>query len=307
MKQLVTLLFLLTVTISSKAQFTAGSYTNTYFQNFLKSTTYIQLTGDSLFDLELQKTMERFWKITPFKFLEMAKFNSLVKQNTDASFLGFIRQTVDYLTKGTSYTEYATDAMIFQITMGCASYPEACGSMGDKGQVARFTWQKLQSRSGDKTVDNDKMLSEYYRLPDIINSMQKVIMITRDEKLKLYQFKDYRYDFVKQVLCRDASALTTKTLYVLKDDLRADVDLAKAKSNYPYKLKIVTLEELKKAIISEDKNVVYMANNDECGPSFYDIETHLIVGAMNYGPHDKFRTQDFKDIAEFVKKNSKKK
>lgn len=293
-------LLLLSVTLSS-AQFTSGKYNDKYFEAFFKSTTYVALTGDSLFDVEMQKCMQRFWKITPYKFLNEKEFKSMARKNTEGSFLGFLHKTVDYW----GYSVYTADKLELQLFMGCENFPDICGWKGSSNLIAHFTWQKLLSMSGEKTVDMDKLISEYYRLPDVINSMHMAITRTRDDKVSLYQFKDYRGDFVEKVLNKDASAMKTKTLYILKDDVRSDIDLAKAKSIYPYKFKIVSTEELKQAILSDDKSVVYMANNDECGPSFYDIASHVIVGAMNYGYHVQFRTQDFKDIAAFVKKHSK--
>lgn len=70
MKKVVLLAFCISSTIFSYSQFGTATYDNKDFQSFLKTTTYVAMTGDSLYDAELSKTMAKFWKITPYKIVD---------------------------------------------------------------------------------------------------------------------------------------------------------------------------------------------------------------------------------------------
>lgn len=139
---------------------------------------------------------------------------------------------------------------------------------------------------------------KYYRLQDIVNTMHFCLVKTQSDKLK-------HTNFAREYFNKDIGVLKTKTLYILKSDLRSDVDNEKVAKNYPYKFKTVTEDELKNATTRDDKNAVYMIMRETYGPVFYDIATHKCVGGMEYGTFEFFRTQDFKDITSFVKKYSK--
>jgi len=293
----ITVIALFFVSISlTHAQNAQGVFKSPYFQQFLKSTTYAVRTGDSLFDAEVEKSMAKHWKVTPYKIIDEKEFKSSVK-NPANSFLVLTSLPIKYRTRTAEITNTRT---MLHVIMGCPDYPKLCGGDYINNSLAWGDWNSPVEMDAEEGV-----LPLYYLVQNQINGMHFCLESVKKDKVDFSNKSILTNNFHAKYFSKGASALKKKTLYIVKAEMESAIDLVKAAKSYLYKFKIVTEEDIVDAIKREDKNVVYMLVRVQYGPAFYDIETHRCIGGINYssnyGPHLFLQTKDFKDIADFVK------
>lgn len=142
-----------------------------------------------------------------------------------------------------------------------------------------------------------------YKLQTILRFMQNhVEMIHKNPKLiKTNMFKYYN---------ENMGDVKEKTLYFIKDELAPDVNTEeKIKKVYPYKFKIVTRDEVSKAIDSSDSTVVFLHKVGPEGTKLVARCYNILIGAadskfyyfnyhkISHEEPDGFLASDFKKLA----------
>ena len=142
-----------------------------------------------------------------------------------------------------------------------------------------------------------------YKLQTILRFMQNhVEMIHKNPKLiKTNMFKYYN---------ENMGDVKNKTIYFVKDELATDVNtVEKIKKVYPYKVKIVTRDEISKAIDTSDSTVVFLHKVGPEGTKLVARCFNILIGAadskfyyfnyhkVSHEEPDGFLASDFKKLA----------
>jgi hypothetical protein len=194
---------------------------------FLKSTTYVVEDANpfSSFNDSIKSCMKKFWTITPYQFITAEEFDAKKTSNLNS----FIMLTdAEQMEDGVKCTYN-----FLNLILGGTS---DLNRMPDLGSVPlSYT-----------DVSEDEYL---YKLGGILIFMQNHVKYASEHpsvKLTLVN-KDSKTD------------IKTKELWLLKDELPSDFNtVEKIKTVYPYKVKLVTKEDIRKAIADENPDVVYL-------------------------------------------------
>lgn len=194
---------------------------------FLKSTTYVVEDGNpaSSFNDTLKSCMKKFWTITPYQFITSDEFDA--KKGSDKN--SFIMLSdAEQMEDGVKCTYN-----FLNLILGGAS---DLNYMPDLGSVPLSY----------SDVSEDEYL---YKLGGILVFMQNHVKYASQHpsaKLTLIN-KDTKID------------IKTKELWLLKSELPKDFNTPeKIKTVYPYKVKLVTKEDIRKAIDAGNPDVVYL-------------------------------------------------
>ena len=247
---------------------------------FLKSKTCVVLDEDlaaASFNEALKAWITKFWTITPYEFITTTQFDS---KKTSSSYSFIMLSEAEQSEKGVS-CKYN----FLNLVLGGTS---DLNKMPDLGSVPL------------SYVDVDES-SYLYKIGGLLLFMQTHVKYTNSHpsnKLSLTN-KDSGTD------------IKTKELWLLNEELPANFNTPeKIKTEYPYKVKLVTKDDIKKAIEDKNPNVVYLhkvgpegtmsggkcwkflitASNGEV--LYYDGQT---IDASN---PDAFLEKDFKAIAK---------
>lgn len=196
-------------------------------KSFLKSKTYVVLDEDpfSSFNETIKACMPEFWTITPYEFITAAEFDKK-KTNSAYSFIML------------SEAEQKEDGVVcrynfLNFILGGSS---DLNKMPDLGSVPLSYVD----------VEEDNYL---YKLGGILLFMQSHVKYFSE------------HSNIKPTLINKDSGtdIKTKELWLLKEELPANFNtIEKIKIVYPYTVKLVTKEEIKKAIEDKNPNVVYL-------------------------------------------------
>jgi len=222
------------------------------YQKFLKSKTMVVydevLMSD--FNVRIKDIMERSWKITPFDFITTKEFEKM-KHDPELSFL-----------------------LMTVVTF-------------DKDKIkARYNFLSLLMGQPDKKIGN---------LPDLCSIPMSYAQ--NDEESYSYKYESFIHfiqSHIRTVLAdpsfigenalrkynKEIGKLSTKTLYLLKDEMSADINtIQKVRAIYKFPVEFVTREDIENAIARQDKNVVFL---HKVGPENIKTKARvykIIVGA----------------------------
>ena len=276
----------------AQAQIKAPSKEN--IERFLKSKTYVVLEDNpfSVFNDFVSNQMKTIWKITPFEIISSEEFEKKMGDE-NSSFL-FVSQAMFGSKKAV-----------------------AANTKDEEGNEDAFNYTIINLVMGDASKNLNRM-------PDLCIvpvAYADVDEDTYEYKLAaLIEFMAYYIDYVRanpgkdiqQVVKDNASELKNYELWFVEGDLATNVNtLAKIKQFYPYAVKIVTAEEIQKAIAEHNPKVAFLhkvgpegtgSNGSSCwkfimaakdGKPLY-FDNHQI-GA---GKGNAFLEDDFKNIAK---------
>jgi hypothetical protein len=222
---------------------------------FLKSKTYV-VKDENIFgsyNKAIEKAMKDYWTITPYEIIDLVKYKQL-KGSYRNSFI--IRTKVNF-PDDKSQTSYTF--------LSCILGSSKSSSMEGMPDLISFPLSYYN-------VDYDKY---HYKLGAIIKFMQNHIQLIK-ENPKVNG---------KNVLAyynKNISDLKGKTLYVIKDELDADVNtLDKIAKVYSGKVVLADAETIEKVIHDKDANAVFL---HKVGPSKDDAKLRiykLIMGAAD--------------------------
>lgn len=229
MKLSITGLVLLVITIVSNGQ--APFPSKEEIKQFTGSKTCIVLEQDqiSTYNTYIKEAVKEFWKITPYEFIEVKDFN-IRRLNPEYSFI--------VLTQ-TNYEKDKSGALYNYINL-------LQGKKGSKlGEMPEICAVPLSSAGGDD-------LEYGYKLGAILSFMQKhASMISDDPSLTGRKYLKYYNKYIPEV--------AGKTILVNEEDLSPDIStIEKIQAIYRNKIRIVSEEEIMKAIAEKSPNTLVL-------------------------------------------------
>jgi hypothetical protein len=278
MKRIIFLLTLLIASLQLRAQINFANALE--IKTFLKSKTLVVLDEDpgaATFNEALKACVIKFWTLTPYEFINTEQFDAK-KNNKAYSFI---------MLSEAEQTEKGVSCKYNFLNLILGGYSDI-NAMPDLGSVPL------------SYVDVDEA-SYLYKIGGLLLFMQSHVKYTNDHpgaKLTLTN-KDSGTD------------IKTKELWLLKEELPANFNtIEKIKTVYPYTVKLVSKDDIKKAINDKNPNVVFLhkvgpegtmsggkcwkflvtANNGEV--LYYDGQT------IDASDPDAFLEKDFKAISK---------
>ena len=221
-------------------------------KHFKTTKTYVVLEDSPLseFNFEIKEVMERVWTETEFEFIKLSEFSDK-SQNPNASFL---------YTTLVSFEKDKTDSRYVFLHL----------SLGGKN----FTMDDLQDivsvPLGYFGVDQERYI---YKTGILLTFMQNHVnlMLENPEIISNNVFKHYN---------ENIKNAHNKTLYLLEDELSKEVSTAaRIKQTYPYKFKIVTIDEIREAVIAKDENIIFLHKVGPEGKKLKARVYKIIIGA----------------------------
>lgn len=277
MKKIILLLVLSALSFQLTAQIKFANASE--IKSFLKSKTYVVLSEDvfSSFNETMKVLMPKFWTITSYEFITTQQFET--KKTSSAN--SFIMLSEAEETEDGVKCTYN----FLNLILGGSS---DLNKMPDLGSVPLSYVD----------VEEDSWI---YKLAGILVFMQSHVNYASDHP-----------SVVPKLVNKDSGTdIKTKELWLLKEELPSDFNtVEKIKTVYPYTVKIVTKEELKKAIEDKNSKVVYLhkvgpAGTITGGKCWKFLVTANDGEVLYYDGHtvtasnpDAFLEKDFKAIAK---------
>jgi hypothetical protein len=205
---------------------------------FKKSTTYIVMDNDPLlgYNITVKAAVEKYWKITPFRFISTDEFETMRKDKGNS----FLLLTKTTLTKDKENTNY----LYTNLLMG-----EDVQSIDDMPEIITLPVQYTGVEEN----------SYVYKMGVMIRFIQEHVktLMAADRPS---QFRDLKY------YNRNIKEIRKKTILIEQTDLAEEVNSSdKIKAIYPYNVKIVTPNEIEKAVFEQTPNTL-IAHQISPGP-----------------------------------------
>ena len=232
------------------------------------------------YNFVIKAFMQKEWKLTPFDFIKYSEFEGK-RMDPQYSFI-------------------LLDQVRFDKDKSLAKYNFLSLVLGGKDKLASDMPDFCPVPLSYSGVDEDNY---NYKIQTILRFMQNhVEMIHKNPKLiKTNMFKYYN---------DNTGDVKGKTLYLLKNELAPDCNTeAKIKKVYPYNFKIVTRDEVSKAIDASDSTVVFLHKVGPEGTKLIARCYNILIGAADskfyyFNYHkitkeepDGFLLSDFKKLA----------
>jgi hypothetical protein len=250
---------------------------------FFNTKTMVVLLDNPLleYNIVIKEVMEQEWNITPYEYITFQQFEEL-RKDPQYSFL--------YMSQ-VSFERDKTDAKYRFLSLSLGGNYERMDQMPDIASVPLAYYN----------VEEDNYI---YKLAILVRFIQKHALLVRDHP-------DIVSANVLQHYNDNIKDIKGKTLYLLEEELSPQVNsTARIRKIYPYNFKIVTKEDITKAIKDRDENVVFL---HKVGPEGTKIDARcykIIIGAADanfyyFDYHkisdknpDGFLPQDFKKLAK---------
>ncbi len=250
MKKIVFLFFFLTWAVGGYAQMKKVTYADKkQIEDFFKSQTMVVLDADPLigYNIVVADAVKKYWTVTPYEIITSEQFE---KQRTDPK-LSFIFLSRVQLEKDKEEVYYLYMNVV----------------MGAKVKDITDMPELLSLPLAYTGIDEDNYVD---KLPLMIRFAQNHVNNLKEAKnpKSLYNLKNYS---------DDSKLLKDKTLLVKENDLSEEVNtLEKIQKEYPGKVKIVTSEEMVKAIEEQAPNTAVLhqvgpGEDENSGRSYREI------------------------------------
>jgi hypothetical protein len=221
---------------------------------FLKTKTLVVLEDNPLleYNMTIKEVVEKEWTLTPYEFIQFKDFESKRK---DPSY-SFLILTEVRFEKDKTAAKYN----FLNLLMG--------GNFFRINEMPSLVSVPLSYQGVDES-------GYIYKLGTLIRFMQNHVKLIMDhpDLISSNIFKHYNDNI---------GDIKTKTLYVIESELANEVNTEKRiKAVYPFKVKIVTPEEVEEAISSKDDNVVFL---HKVGPEGTKVKArcyNIIIGAAD--------------------------
>ncbi|MBN2215100.1 MAG: hypothetical protein JW723_12730 [Bacteroidales bacterium] len=250
---------------------------------FFTTKTLVVLEDNPLmeYNLNIREVMQREWNITDYDFISSKEFEEK-RMDPIYSFIFMTRVT---------FENDKTDAEYRFLHLSLGGDYFRLNQMPDIASVPLSYYN----------VDEDNYA---YKLGILVRFIQKhaLLIKERPEIVSANVLKHYN-DNIREI--------KDKTLYLLENELAKEVNsVARIKKIYPYRIRIVTREEIEQAIKDRDENIVFLHKvgpegtklNARCykviigagDANFYYFDYHQI---SDKNP-DGFLASDFKKLAK---------
>lgn len=251
-------------------------------ERFYKTKTLVVLENNPIaeYNFVIKDFMQKEWKLTPFDFIQYSEFEE--KRNDP------------------QYSFILLNQVRFDKDKSLAKYNFLSLVLGSNDQVVSDMPDLCPVPISYAEVDEDHF---NYKFQTILRFMQNhVEMLKANPKMiKTNMFKYYN---------ENMGDVKDKILYFIKDELAPECNTeAKIKKVYPYKFKIVTREEVSKAIDESNPDVVFLHKVGPEGTRLVARCYKILIGAadskfyyfnyhkINSDQPDGFLASDFKKLA----------
>jgi len=221
---------------------------------FFKTKTLVVLEDNPLseYNFVIKNIMKQEWTVTPYDFISRQEFESK-RFDPQYSFI--------YMSK-VSFERDETDAEYRFLFLSLGGNYFQLSQMPDLVAIPVSYYG----------VDED---SYGYKIGILIRFMQNHILLLKENpEISSSNVFDYYNKNIKDI--------KNKTLYLLENELSKDVNsAARIKKIYPYKFKIVTKDDIEKAIRERDENVVFL---HKVGPEGTKLNARcykILIGAAD--------------------------
>lgn len=236
-KRIITLIvFFLPVWVSFAQQ--NQQATKEQLDMFKKSTTYVVMDNDPLlgYNITVKAAIEKYWKITPVKFVTTEEFENIRKDKAN-SFLLLTRTT---LTKDKQNTDY----LYINLLMGANVV-----KIDDMPEIVTLPL----SYTG---VEENSYVYKMGVMVRFIQEHAKALMAAENPR-KLRNLNYYN---------KNIKEIKNKTILIEEQDLAEEVNtIEKIKAIYPYNVQIVNSDQIEKAIQEQTPGVL-IAHQISPGP-----------------------------------------
>lgn len=279
MRKLIVLISLVCIAYASVADRYVARHED--IKTFLRTTTYVVLEDNPMseYNFKIKEAVERSWKITPYEFITVTQFEEM-RGDISKSFL--VKLQVKFTGDKLEATYHFLSVVLGAAVRRHTDLPDI-----------------VSVPLGYSSVPED---SYVYKLESLIRFAQNHVRILDQNPnlIKSNIFQHYN-KFRKET--------RNKELWLLEKDLEKNVrSLADIRKNYPHTVRIVTPEDIEKAIKEKNENVVFL---HKVGPEGTRLQARcykILIGAgddqfyyfdyhmINKKRGDGFLAKDFKKI-----------
>ncbi|MEM9897739.1 MAG: hypothetical protein AAF789_15390 [Bacteroidota bacterium] len=239
--------------------------------------------NDSVYNEVVRGSIEKYWKITPFKFVPVQDLDSLA-----------LDHTYSMLVRDNSHKIRGRGRLIQRNHL--ALFPAGRGS-DFSNYGGHFAVSQFQLADIEQTADYA------YKLPAMIHVMNHYMTFLDTVN---YVDEDYFGPLMNEWQNQFRHDLNESTLYITEEDLPKGVSLDKIKKAYPHPVVVAPKEEIGKLITSHAPDAAFL-HIDPRQKEFWVISTetgHILYHAktQEYGS---FGTKDWKVMAKSIKIDEK--
>lgn len=225
---------------------------------FPRSTTYVVTDNNPMsgYNIAIKSSVEKYWKVTPYKFITPGEFDQLRTKKENS----FLLLTKVNLTKDERQAEY----WYLNLLMG-----DQVSSLNDLPEILTLPL--------DYTGVDESTYA--YKLPVMIRFAQQHVKDMLAASPKILKFRNLK---MYNVNCRE---MKNKTLLLQQSDLAEEVNsLDKIKAVYPYPVKIVSADDIENAVLGQTPNTLILhqispGEDDNIGRSYkiiYGVDDNKI-------------------------------
>ncbi|MGM0496367.1 MAG: hypothetical protein ACQESJ_00455 [Bacteroidota bacterium] len=221
---------------------------------FFNTKTYIVLDPNPIshYNAKLKKAAKNNWEITDYEFLDYSKF--------------------DKMRKKPEYSFLVENIVVFDKDKTKARYRFLSLLMGKKTQLIKKMPTIVAVPLSYKQVDE-----EYYsyKLGVIVRFIQKHARLMKENP-------DIISDDIFDYYNKNMKDIKDKTLYFIEDELAEEVNTEeKIKEHYPHEVKIVSRDEVEKAIEEKREDVVFLHKVGPQGTRHHARCYKILMGAKD--------------------------
>jgi hypothetical protein len=241
--------------------------TNSEIQKFFQTKTLAVLEDNPIaeYNFVIKEFMQKEWKLTPYDFITYSEFET---KRLDPQYSFILLDQVNF-DKDKSLTRYNFLSLLL------GGNERVISNMPDLCSVP-LSYVGVDESNYD------------YKIQNLLRFMQNHVKLIRDNpKIVSANVLKYYNDNI--------SDIKNKTLYLIPEELAKDCNTeAKIKKIYPYKFKLVTREEVSKAIDESNPDVVFLHKVGPEGTRLIARCYKIIIGAAD----SKFYYFDYHKISQ---------
>ena len=221
-------------------------------KTFLKTTTYVVLEDNPMseYNFKIKSAVENSWDITPYEFITASQFEEM-RSDINKSFL--VKLQVRFMGDRLEATYNFLCVVLGAAVRHHTDMPDICSVPLSYGSVPEDSYA--------------------YKLESLVRFAQNHIRLL-DENPNLIKSNIFQH------YNRQRKETREKELWILERDLERNVrSLAEIRKNYPHRVRIVTKEDIEKAIAERNEDVVYL---HKVGPEGTRLQARcykILIGA----------------------------
>ncbi len=222
------------------------------YDAFFKSKTLVVMDPNPMsdFNFKIKEVMKHVWNVTEFEFITDQEFE---EKKSDPSYSFLVSTIVTFDADKTKARYNFLSLLLGEADREVKELPDLCS--------IPLSYLRVEDDSYAYKMD------AFIRfIQDHVNLMHK-----QPDLIKANVFKHYN---------KNVQSLKDKTLLLVKEDLPKTLNTQqKIQKYYPYDLKIVSQDEVMKAIESKDPNVVFMHKVGPEGTKYHARCYKILIGA----------------------------